>query len=254
MATIFGPYLRGDLTEGANTRRLIDQIGTRHARSAPVNRLLETVDHLYEVIDKKDAIIERERLALASETTAHAETGQALAKLRHQIMDKSREIQGLKRTSFQHAGLPEDVQALREEAAAWKDQYATLKNINENLRTEVRTRSTELAAHLKGRRKWRKRARLAEAIVTRQIAELCAADKRHTQDVVDLKTSNEALQKQLCVEAKDHEHTIRIAAECFKAWVDTQWNANIRTAYLVSDWLGSGGVKQVAEAKREAGL
>lgn len=215
-----GPYLREDLTVGRETRVYIESSWTSSASS--VRRLLATVDELYVLLDERNAAMEAWRNSAGVSNLQNVELRRENAALK----------------SLQHAALAEDVQAIREEAAACKDEYAAMVRLAKSLQVQVDNQMSVIGKILASRKKWKKRARRSDAVVRNQVEIIQELQERHAEDVSDLKLE-----------------TIRLTAEDFADWL--RGEKILRPEHgsdktLVAEYLrGDVAVTEINEAKRE---
>lgn len=218
-----GPYLREDLAVGRRERINIESNWTNI--TGPARRLLATVDALYILLDERNAAMEAWR--------------DSAGELR-------RENASLKRTTFQHEALPEDVQTLREEAASWKDEYARVLGLAKSLQVQVDNQMSVISKLLASRKKWRRRARRSDAVVRNQVHMIREMAERHAEETA-------GLQRQVTLKGDDDALVIRLAAEDFQDWLREEKIIGLLThGDLAKEYLrGDVAMTEIRQAKRE---
>lgn len=224
------PYLRGDLeVVGGSIPPAREFIVTTWQNIGAPRRLLATLDAAYEEFDE-----------------TRAEDAAVIAKLRSELAFKNNDLATHREKAV------EQILEISEEAAAWKDQYATLKPLYDQRGRVLDQTSEQWKAMKASREKWRKRARRANAAAIPLMEEINELQQQNAQDISDLKRSNEALEAQLCAESKDHRNTIEFAAKSLHSWMSKKWGDT--RGDIVGQWLAWGGVEETQQLKREAGL
>lgn len=217
------PYLRSDLTEGAETRARIESDDEWSPLHPAVLRLLDTIDNLYEHTDRvtKDA----EHWRNNSEMNASAlkvERKKAFAQLGEPMNLRSVRQSNADR----YAALPEDVQALQEEAAAWKDEYANMKMYRDNVKRSDDHRGLELdKAKTKVqslKRKLRKLRKIHKDTTDLAVGQAIMIQNRDNSIVALGETTAarvKAVEDALCLENKDHDNLIAATVRSYELWL-----------------------------------